>query len=123
MRVTNKMLSSNFLRDMNVNLRNLSKIQQQMASGKEISRPSDNPFKVARALQLHSDIDTNRQYNDNIKDTINWLDTTDTSLGQAGDVLQRVRELLVSAGNAAYGPNEKKAIKDYSVIVYFFIIF
>lgn len=112
MRVTNKMLSNNFLRDMNVNIQNLGKLQQQMASGKEISRPSDDPFKVSRAMQLHNDIDTNKQYNGNIKDTINWLDTTDTSLGQAGDVLQRVRELLVSAGNAAYGPNEKKAVKD-----------
>jgi flagellar hook-associated protein 3 FlgL len=112
MRVTNKMLSNNFLRDMNVNIKNLSKLQQQMASGKEISRPSDDPFKISRSMQLHSDIDANKMYNDNIKDTINWLDTTDTSLGQAGDVLQRVRELLVSAGNATYDSNQKKAIKD-----------
>ena len=112
MRVTNKMLSNNFLRDMNVNLQNMSKLQQQMTSGKEISSPSDDPFKVARAMQLHSDINSNKQYNENIQDTINWLDTTDTSLGQAGDVMQRVRELLVSAGNASYGSNEKRAIKD-----------
>ena len=45
-------------------------------------------------MQLHSSINANRQYNENIRDTINWLDTTDTALGQAGDVLQRVRELF-----------------------------
>lgn len=112
MRVTNKMLSTNFLRDMSNNLANLRELQQQMTSGKEIRRPSDNPFKVARAMQLHSSINANRQYNENISDTINWLDTTDTALGQAGDVLQRVRELLISAGNASYSQNERRAIKD-----------
>lgn len=112
MRVTNKMMSNNFLRDMRNNLQNMQTLQQQMTSGKEIRRPSDNPFKTARAMQLHTDISTNKQYNENIKDTINWLDVTDTALDQAGNVLQRVRELLVSAGNAGYGPDEKKAIKD-----------
>lgn len=112
MRVTNKMLSANFLSDMRGNLENMRTLQQQMTSGKEIRRPSDNPFKAARAMQLHSNINANKQYNENINDTINWLDTTDTALGQAGNVLQRVRELMVSAGNAAYGSNERKAIKD-----------
>lgn len=112
MRVTNKMLSDNFLRDMSTNLENMQTLQQQMTSGKEIRKPSDDPFKVARAMQLHSSININQQYNDNIKDTSNWLDTTDTALGQAGNVMQRVRELLISAGNAAYGTSERKAIKD-----------
>lgn len=112
MRITNKMMSSNYLRDMNKNLKNLDKINEQMATGKLISRPSDNPFKVARSMQLTSDINTNKQYNDNIKDATNWLDTTDQAVYQATNVMQRVRELMVSSGNAAYGSNESKAIFD-----------
>lgn len=112
MRVTNKMLSGSFLADMRGNLENMQNLQQQLTSGKEIRKPSDNPFKVARAMQLNTDINANKQYNENITNTINWLDTTDTALGQAGNVLQRVRELLVSAGNGSYSPNERKAIKD-----------
>jgi flagellar hook-associated protein 3 FlgL len=112
MRVTNKMLSNSFLTDMRSNLSNLQTLQQQMTSGKEIRRPSDDPARVARAMQLHTDINANKQYNENISDTLNWLDTTDTALGQAGEVLQKVRELLVSAGNAAYGTNERQSIKD-----------
>lgn len=112
MRVTNKMLSNSFLYDMNNNLQSMQTVQQQLSSGKEISKPSDDPFKVARTMQLNSDIDANTQYNSNIQDTANWLDTTDTALGQAGNVLQRVRELLVSSGNAAYGSQERQSIKD-----------
>ncbi|WP_238883195.1 flagellar hook-associated protein FlgL [Clostridium sp. YIM B02551] len=112
MRVTNRMLSNNYLNDMRTNLTNMQKMQSQLSSGKEIRRPSDNPFKVARSMQLTSDMATNTQYNENIKDTINWLDATDTSLGQVNESLQRVRELMVSAGNAAFGSDERKAIKD-----------
>lgn len=112
MRVTNKMLANSFLTDMNTNLQNLQTLQQQMTSGKEVRRPSDDPARVARAMQLRTDINANKQYKENISDTINWLDTTDTALGQAGNVLQKVRELLVSAGNAAYGPSERQSIKD-----------
>lgn len=112
MRVTNKMLATSFMTDMNRNLNNLKTLQQQMTSGKEIRLPSDDPFRVARAMQLHTDIASNKQYNKNIEDTINFLDVTDTALNQATNVLQRVNELLVSAGNAAYGSSERQAIKD-----------
>ena len=112
MRVTNKMLSNSFLTDMRTNLQNMQTLQQQMTSGKEIRKPSDDPSKVARAMQLHTDINANKQFNENIEDTTNWLDTTDTAIGQAGDVLQRVRELMIQAGNAAYGDSERQSIKD-----------
>lgn len=112
MRVTNSMLSSNFLRDMRNNLATMQILQNQLTSGKEIRRPSDNPFKVARSMQLHGEMVANKQYNENIKDTINWLDTTDTALNQITNTLQRIRELVVSAGNVGYGTNERKAIGD-----------
>lgn len=112
MRITNSMMSKSFLRDVNRNQNSLKKINDQLTSGKEFRKPSDNPFKVARSMQLHGDINTNTQYNQNIKDTINFLDTTDTALEQVNNVFQRVRELMVSSGNVAYGSDEKKAIKD-----------
>lgn len=112
MRVTNKMMTSSFLNDMQTNLSRMSKIQRQLTSGKEVSRPSDDPFVVARSMQLSGDIAANEQYNSNIKDTTNWLDATDTALGQLTDTMQRMRELMVSVGNAAYGEDEKNAIKD-----------
>lgn len=112
MRVTNKMLSNNFLSDMNRNLQNLQTLQKQMTSGKNFAKPSDDPFNVARSMQMHTSIGANKQYNKNITNTINWMDTTDTSLGQLGNVFQAIREKLVSAGNAAYGSDERNKIKD-----------
>ena len=112
MRVTNQMMSTTYLKDLNKNLNNLNTLNKQLTTGKEISKPSDNPFKTARIMQMYSDISANKQYNENIKDTINWLDTTDVALEQIGNSAQRIRELMVSAGNASYGSDEKNALKE-----------
>ncbi|MBU3198743.1 flagellar hook-associated protein FlgL [Clostridium estertheticum] len=112
MRITNKMLSNNFLRDMKTNLNSLSTLQTQMATGKQIRKASDDPTKASKIMQINSDIASNIQYNKNIKDTSTWLDMTDTALGQIGDVATRIQELLVSAGDAGHGVDERGAIKD-----------
>ena len=67
MRVTNQMMSTTYLKDLNKNLNNLNTLNKQLTTGKEISKPSDNPFKTARIMQMYSDISANKQYNENIK--------------------------------------------------------
>lgn len=106
------MLTGNFLSDMQKNLKNMQTIQQQMTSGKLFSKPSDDPSKVVKSMQLYTEISSNEQYNSNIDDTINWLDTTDTALGQQSKILQRVRQLMVSAGNGSYSTDELQSVKD-----------
>lgn len=111
-RITNAMLSANYLTNMNRNLTNMKSLQSQLSSGKSINKPSDDPYKASRTMQLDTEIDSNKQFNENIKDISNWLDTTDTSLNQAGNVFGRIRTLLLTAGNGAYGEDERKAIQD-----------
>ncbi len=112
MRITNSMLVTGFLGDMNRNLTALNKVMKQIDTGKQFSKPSDAPFKVARSMQMYTEIDANKQYNSNIKDTINWMDTTGEAMTHATKSLQRIRVLMVAAGDAAYGSSELKAIQD-----------
>ena len=110
-RVTQGMLTSNYLMNENRNLTNMQKVQSQLASKKEISRASDNPYKVSRIMQLYNEIDANKQFNENIKDTTSWLDATDTALSQINNVFARIRELQVSAGNGSYNDDERLSIQ------------
>lgn len=112
MRITTSMITNRYLQDSTNNLNTLQTITGQLTSGKEVRKPSDNPYKASRSMQLNTDINTNTQYNTNISDTTNWLETTDQYLGQASNSLSRIRTLMVSAGNAAYGSDERKAICD-----------
>lgn len=111
-RITSSMLTKNYMSDLNRNLNHMQKVQNQLSSGKEIRRPSDDPYKASRSMRLYTEIDSNKQYNENIKDISNWLDITDTALGQVTNVLNRMRELTVSSGDATYGDDERKAVQD-----------
>lgn len=111
-RIISTMLSKNYLYDVTKNMSNVQRLQNQLSTGKEISKPSDDPYKASRIIRMYADIGANEQYNDNITDASNFLDVTDTSLTQMSNLLSRVRELLVSAGNAAYGSEQLKSIQD-----------
>jgi len=111
-RITNSMLTANYLSNMRRNLGNMSTIQNQLATGKQIQRASENPYKAVRSMQLNVEIDSNKQYNSNITNTTNWLNTTDTALGQANNIMKRINTLMIKAGNAAYKDDEISAIKD-----------
>ncbi|EHJ01514.1 flagellar hook-associated protein 3 [Clostridium sp. DL-VIII] len=111
-RITSNMLTSDYLRNVRRNMNNMQTLQNQLSTGKQIKIASDNPYIASRSMQLHSEMSYNSQYNENIKDTSNWLDTTDTALSQMGDIFGRIETLLVNAGNGTYEDDEKGAIQD-----------
>lgn len=101
MRITNSTMVETFLNDLNTNLANMEKTQNQLASGKNISKPSDDPYGAVRQMQLSNEVDRNNQYLSNIQDSAEWIDTTDTALGQVSDALGRIRQLMISSANSA----------------------
>ncbi|AND85395.1 flagellar hook-associated protein 3 [Clostridium tyrobutyricum] len=112
MRITNKSISNNFLVDMQRNLQNLSKVQQQVSSMKNFSKPSDDPLNVERSMQMQTSLNATNQYYSNITSSLSWMETTDTTLGQLGTVLTNVRSDLVKAGDAGYTQDERDKVND-----------
>ena len=112
MRVTTLMSSRATLRDLGDGLGRLTRLQSQLSSGKQITRPSDDPYGTSRALALRGELGGLAQYQRNVDDGIGWLNTSDTALGQVSDVLARVRELLVNGGNDTAGPAARSAMAD-----------
>ena len=111
MRITEKMLTRTYLNDLSNNLETMKKLQEQMSTGKEINRPSDDPFKYARSLELNSSITANERYESNIEEGTEWLKTTDSTLGELNTVLQRARELTVQASNGSNSATERNSIE------------
>jgi flagellar hook-associated protein 3 FlgL len=112
MRVTTLMSSRAMLSDLNEGFARLNRLQGQLSSGKQISRPSDDPYGTSRALALRGELGGLDQYQRNVDDGTGWLNTCDTALGQMSDVLARVRELLVNGGNDTTGPASRAALAD-----------
>ncbi|GGA43688.1 flagellar hook-associated protein FlgL [Paenibacillus physcomitrellae] len=97
-RITNNMLSSQLLLNINRNSVKMSDMQTQMATGRKINKPSDDPVGITYSLRYRSELSSNEQYQKNVDSSVSWLDYNDTVMSQAGDVVQRIRELTVQAG-------------------------
>ncbi|CRK80921.1 flagellar hook-associated protein FlgL [Neobacillus massiliamazoniensis] len=108
-RVTQNMMISNLLSNLQTNYRAMDKTQQQLATGKKINRPSDNPVTAVRSMYYQTTLNEIDQYKRNVSDGSNWLQATDEGLDQVTQVIQRVRELTVQASNSN-DQNSKNAI-------------
>jgi flagellar hook-associated protein 3 FlgL len=108
-RITNMMISSSVLADLNDVSQRLAKTQQKMSSGKEITRPSDDPYGTSRSLALRSDLDGTQQYQRNIGEATAWQNITDAALSKINDAVQRARELTVGAASDSAGQAARNA--------------
>ncbi|HKI91768.1 MAG TPA: flagellar hook-associated protein FlgL, partial [Gaiellaceae bacterium] len=109
-RITQSMLTTNLLADLQNVTNRLSRTQNQLSSGKQITKPSDDPFGTARALQFRADLAANQQYQTNVNDASGWQNATDTALGQVGNLTLRARDLLVQGANDTVGPAGRQSI-------------
>ncbi len=100
-RVTQSTVTTHAMSGLQKNLDKLQRLQTQLSSGKLLAKPSDAPANVADALQFRSSIKRAEQYGKNADDGLAWLGTADTALSSAVDIVSKVKNLALGAGNAA----------------------
>ena len=99
MRVTNKMLVTNSLANLNRGLERLEHLSSRMAAGKKILFPSDDPIGTGNVLRLYKGLEETRQYVANNDYGIGMLTATDGAITDLTAILQRARELAVYGAN------------------------
>ena len=88
----------------------LDHTQQQLASGKKVLSPADDPVAAVQVLNITEDLKAIDQYQRNSNMAEAQLALEDATLDRVGNVLQRVRELVVQANNASQGPDTRRGI-------------
>jgi flagellar hook-associated protein 3 FlgL len=78
----------------------LERTQNQLASGKRILTPADDPSGAVRALDIDRALAESQQYARNIDAATNRLSLEEQTLANTTSLLQRVRDLIVQANNA-----------------------
>jgi flagellar hook-associated protein 3 FlgL len=99
MRVTHNSIARNSLQGLQGNLDRLGKLQEQLSSGRAITRPSDSPTGTVSALRLRSEMRQVEQHARNADDGLGWLGTIDQTLTSSSATLRRVRELTLTGMN------------------------
>ena len=76
-RITQSMLSTNMLRNLNTSYGKMSKYQDMLNTGMKITRASDDPVVAVKGMQYRTQLDKVEQFQRNVNEAHSWLDTTD----------------------------------------------
>jgi flagellar hook-associated protein 3 FlgL len=88
----------------------LAKTQEQLSTGKQITKPSDEPDKASLVTRLESEIARQKSYQGNIKSVEIRLTAEETALKNTSDVMFRIKELSVQAASDTLGPADRQTI-------------
>jgi len=80
----------------------LANSQEQLTSGKRVLRASDDPAAAARAERALAAMARNEANQRALEASRNAMQFGEAALGEAGELLQQMRERLVAAGNGSY---------------------
>jgi flagellar hook-associated protein 3 FlgL len=106
-RITTGMTQRNILSDLNRVNDRLNKVHGKISSGKELTRPSDDPYNVSRAMSLRTSIEATKQYQRNIQDAQGWQESAEIALADITDSIRRAGELVLE-GSSDTTPTEAR---------------
>lgn len=92
MRVTDSMVSRTILRDIDRTSTEILQTQSKLATGKEILKPSDDPAGIVTMLSYRKEISELEQYNKNIDNSIEWMESTSNTMSQIEELLFEVSD-------------------------------
>jgi flagellar hook-associated protein 3 FlgL len=105
-------MQNNSLYNINNNKVTEDQLNSMMATGKKITRPSDDPVIAIRSLRLRSNVvQLSQYYEKNAKDAESWLDVT-------ADALSTITTVLTDCvKQATKGANKDLTLDDMDIIV------
>ena len=110
MRVTQSMLYSSSIYNMNKTLSELMYLNEQGSSEKKINRPSDDPSGYDTSLELHSELSALDTTEQNINTADAWLSLADSTLLDASTLLSSIKELAEQGATDTYTAEQRQDI-------------
>jgi flagellar hook-associated protein 3 FlgL len=110
MRISTGMIFDAGVNSMNRQTASLLQLQQQVSSGRRILNPSDDPVAAARALEVTQSKSVIAQFSVNHNNATSALGLEEAQLTSSNELMARVRELTVQAGNSSLAGSDRKAL-------------
>lgn len=107
MRITEGMITSTILSNLQAGQTRLEKLQQQASSGYKLNTPSDDPVSAQQLVQLKGVLQAAEQYSRNINTGNAWLQQSDSAMADMGNVVTRTRELAMQMANGTYSARDR----------------
>ncbi|MEE3466897.1 MAG: flagellin [Eubacterium sp.] len=110
MRVTNGMMRTNSMLNMQKNKLAYDKYLTQYNTQKKIQRPSDDPTIAVRALKYRTTLAEIEQYQRNIEDATSWMDATETAIKDVDKVLDSMVQYVTQAATGTVNAKDREDI-------------
>ncbi len=110
MRLSTQQFFQSSLQGVLDNQARLNDLQQQVASGKRISTPADDPIASARILTVNQQLSRFEQYAGNAAIAEGKLRLEESALDGMEDAIQRIRQLTVQAGDGAMAAEDRRSV-------------
>lgn len=113
MRVTTSMMLGGYLKNIGNNLSGLSKLQKQMATGKRITKLSDDPVGVVSGMQTRVKLYKSEQYKKNVDKAMTWLEQTESSVLELNEMIKNAYERAVNMASDFMTADDKVATAQF----------
>ncbi len=110
MRIADKMQFEQVKANVGKNRSQMSELQNQAATQKRVTKPSDDPLAASRVLSNRIDLQGAKQFSKNLTYAKSFLEYSDQSLGDLSEILMRAKELAISQSNDASGNEESRRV-------------
>jgi flagellar hook-associated protein 3 FlgL len=113
MNISNVALAQTLTDQLSTQESNIAQIQEQLATGKVLNQPSDNPAAVTQVLALSSQASQLTSWQTNADTATSWLGTANNTANNALSAMQSAQSLLLQALNqGAQDPATYQALGD-----------
>ena len=109
--INTNIASINAQRNLALSGQSLNTTMQRLSSGLRVNSAKDDAAGLAIAERMNTQVKGMTVASRNANDGISLAQTTEGALGKIGDMLQRMRELAVQAGNATNSKSDREALQ------------
>ena len=102
MRINNNITAINSHRQYGINNSNISRNMERLSSGFRVNRAADDAAGLAISEKMRAQIRGLNQASRNSQDAVSLVQTAEGGMQTIQDILQRMREITVQAGNETY---------------------
>lgn len=112
MRINTNIMAMNTSRQLGINASSGAKSMEKLSSGSRINRAGDDAAGLSISEKMRGQIRGLNQASRNSQDGISLIQTAEGALNESHAILQRMRELVVQAGNGTNATEDLTAIQD-----------
>lgn len=111
MRITNNMMVTNTIRNVNAAANRLNEASERVASEMKIDLPSDDPVVATQTIKYRDYLAKIEQYKSNASAASSWQKMTDSSLQDLADIIGDLQKKTTQAANGTLSDSDLADIK------------